>query len=90
MATKRSSSSTARTATKVAGKPVVSSESRARSQASAPSQEDLDLRDRLKAGPRRPSGPPLSGDYMSRAAMDAMRNEVVPEPTEPKNRRAKR
>ena len=46
----------------------------------------LDLRDRLKAGPRRPAGPPLVGDILTRAAMDALRDQVVPKPTEPKNR----
>ncbi|MDE2275561.1 MAG: hypothetical protein KGK09_04630, partial [Burkholderiales bacterium] len=55
-----------------------------------PSAADLDLRDRLKAGPRRPAGPPLVGDILTRAAMDALRDEVVPEPTDPKNRRARK
>lgn len=92
MATKKISSS-ARTGPKNAGKPTVDSAARARAaatRANTPSAADLDLRDRLKAGPRRPAGPPLVGDIMTRAAMDALRNEVVPEPTEPKNRRARK
>ncbi len=87
MATRRSSTSTARTATKNAGKPATGGAARSRKVASPPSHEDLDLRDRLKSGPRRPAGPPLAGDIMSRAAMDALRNEVVPEPTDPRSRR---
>lgn len=90
MATKKSATTTARTGTKSAGKPTVNSAARARSAATSantPSAADLDLRDRLKAGPRRPAGPPLVGDTMTRSAMDALRNQVLPEPTEPKNRR---
>jgi hypothetical protein len=87
MATRRSSASTARTTTKNAGKPVTSGTARSRNVGTTPSSEDLDLRDRLKSGPRRPAGPPLAGDIMSRATMDAMRNEVVPEPTDPRGRR---
>ncbi len=91
MATRKSSSTgTARTAGKSAGKPSQDSSARSRSAATSaqmPSKADLDLRDRLKAGPRRPAGPPLVGDTLTRAAMDALRNEVVPEPTDPKGRR---
>ena len=87
MATRRSSTSTARTTTKNAGKPATAGTARSRKVASAPSHEDLDLRDRLKSGPRRPAGPPLAGDIMSRSAMDALRNEVVPEPTDPRGRK---
>ena len=90
MATRRSPTTTARTGTKSAGKPATGGTARARTAASAPSPEDLDLRDRLKAGPRRQAGPPLVGDIMTRAAMDALRDEVVPEPTDPTNRRARR
>lgn len=93
MATRKSATSTARTGPKNAGKPTDSSAARARSAATTantPSAADLDLRDRLKAGPRRQAGPPLVGDIMTRAAMDALRNEVVPEPTEPKNRKARK
>lgn len=93
MATKKSSTNSARTGPKTAGKPTTVSVARARAtstSANTPSAADLDLRDRLKAGPRRAAGPPLSGDFMTRAAMDALRNEVVPEPTEPKNRKARK
>jgi hypothetical protein len=93
MATKKSSTSSARTGSKTAGKPTSVSAARERgagTSAGTPSAADLDLRDRLKAGPRRPAGPPLSGDFMGRAAMDALRNEVVPEPTEPKNRKGRK
>lgn len=91
MATRKSSSAgTARTTGKSAGKPSPDSAARTRSAATSaqtPSKAELDLRDRLKAGPRRPAGPPLVGDTLTRAAMDALRNEVVPEPTDPKGRR---
>ena len=90
MATRRSNPSSARTGAKSAGKPVVNSPARARTANNVPSHEDLDLRDRLKSGPRRQAGPPLTGDVMTRTAMDALRNEVVPEPTDPKNRRARK
>ncbi len=76
----------ARTGSKNAGKPSDGSTARKRAAAAAPSAEELDLRDRLKAGPRRPAGPPLVGDTPTRAAMDALRTEVLPEPTDPKNR----
>jgi hypothetical protein len=93
MATKKSSTTTVRTGSKSAGKPTEDSTARARSAATAaktPSAADLDLRDRLKAGPRRPAGPPLVGDVMTRSAMEALRNEVVPEPTEPRNRKGRK
>lgn len=90
MATKRSTSKSARTSGKSAGKPVVVSVSRARKTAKSPSKEELDVRDRLKAGPRRPAGPPLVGDVMTRAAIEALRNEVVPQPTDPRKRGGKR
>lgn len=60
MATKTSSTSSARTAPKTAGKPTTVSAARARTastSANTPSAADLDLRDRLKAGPRRAAGP---------------------------------
>ena len=90
MATRRSSTGTARTSGKTAGKPTSEGAARARKAVSRPSAEELDLRDRLKSGPRRPAGPPLVGDIMSRAAMDALRNEVVPEPTEPRGRKGRK
>ena len=93
MATKKSTTQSARTGTQSAGKPTETSAARARTASTAgktPSAAELDLRDRVKAGPRRPAGPPLVGDVMTRAAMDALRNEVVPEPTEPKNRKGRK
>jgi len=90
MATSKKSTSAARTVAKKAGKPVQPSTSRAAAKRSAdasPTPADLDLRDRLKSGPRRPAGPPLAGDTPTRSAMDALRAEVLPEPTDPKRRR---
>ncbi len=84
MAKKTRASTTARTTAKNAGKPVTSSRTRAAAAAAGPSDEELDLRDRLKAGPRRQAGPPLSGDMPERAPMRALREEVVPDPTDPK------
>lgn len=85
MATKKSATNSATSSPKNAGKATVESTTRSRSAAGAtPSKADLDLRDRLKAGPRRQAGPPLVGDIMTTAAMDALRNEVVPKATEPK------
>lgn len=86
MAKKPKGSTTARTTAKNAGKPVTSGRNRAVAAAAGPSDEELDLRDRLKAGPRRQAGPPLSGDMPERAAMRALRDEVVPDPTDPKER----
>lgn len=91
MATRRKSRMTARTGTKNAGKPIPTSGTvRAEIAAGAPSAEELDIRDRLKSAPRRPAGPPLSGDTLDRAAMKALRDEVVPKATDPKNRRSRR
>jgi hypothetical protein len=50
-----------------------------------PSDAALDLRDRLKAGPRRQAGPPLAGDMPHAAAMTALADEVLPAPTDPKD-----
>lgn len=94
MATRRGTSSSAarsaRTTAKTAGKPATPSATRSRKVASPPSEEELDLRDRLKAGPRRQAGPPLVGDTQSRSAMNALRNEVATEPTDPRNRRGRK
>jgi hypothetical protein len=82
---KSKSSTSARTTAKNAGKPVTSRRERAAAAAAAgPSDEELDLRNRLKSGPRRQAGPPLSGDMPERAPMRALREEVVPDPTDPK------
>lgn len=87
MATKKSATNSANSSPKNAGKATAESTARSRGAAGAgatPSKADLDLRDRLKAGPRRQAGPPLVGDTMTKAAMEALRNEVVPAATEPK------
>lgn len=60
-----------------------------RDPAQGPSPQDLDLRNRLKSGLRRPGGPPLVGDVSTTAAMDALRNEVLSSPTDPRNRRGR-
>lgn len=75
---------TGRTNAKKAGKPVTVSRRRAAAAAAGPSDEELDLRNRLKAGPRRQAGPPLTGDMPKRALMKALREEVIPDPTDPK------
>ena len=91
MAKKPRRATAAHTGTKRAGKPVPTDVIlRAETAAGAPSAEELDIRDRLKAGPRRPAGPPLSGDTLDRAAMKALRDEVVPKATNPKIRRSRR
>ena len=90
MATNPRSNTTARTGTKNAGKPVTSGTMRAETAAGTPSPEDLDIRDRLKSGPRRQAGPPLGGDTLEKAAIKALRDEVVPEATDPKNRKSRR
>jgi hypothetical protein len=90
MAKKPRKATTARTGTKSAGKPVTGGKARAETAAGAPSPEDLDIRDRLKSGPRRPAGPPLVGDTFEKAAIKALRDEVVPEATDPKNRRSRK
>jgi hypothetical protein len=89
------SAKTARSSPKTAGKPAQESAMKpraGRSAATAPSAAELDLRDRLKAQPRRPAGPPLVGDVVTREAMKALRDEVLPESTDPAGRgsRAKR
>jgi hypothetical protein len=78
----------ARTSSGKAGKPVdpgSAPAARARSAAVAtPSASELDARDRLKSGPRRPAGPPLVGDILSATALAALRTERLPRPTNPK------
>jgi hypothetical protein len=94
MVTKRSSSAantartsagnTAPTSAKKAGTPTQESTTRGRKALSEPTAEELDLRDRMKAQPRRQAGPPLVGDVLTRSAMNALRDEVLPAPTDPK------
>ena len=82
-ASARKTATSARTIAKSAGKPVTSRMERAAAATAGPSDEELDLRNRLKSGPRRQAGPPLSGDMPERRAMKALREEVVPDPTDP-------
>lgn len=88
---KKAAKSTARSSAKRAGKPKTANPPRAAAAAKRrPSARDLDLRDRMKVGPRRPAGPPLLGDTMNRAALAALRREVLPSPTDPGNRRGRK
>lgn len=98
MAKRAGARKTARSSAKRAGKPTVprnpsaraakaAKSARAAQQAGRPSPDDLDRRNRLKSGPRRQAGPPLDGDTLDRAAVRALRDEVVPKPTDPKGRR---
>jgi hypothetical protein len=86
---KKAGKSTARSSAKRAGTPKTSSPPRAAAANRRPSAKELDLRDRMKVGPRRPAGPPLLGDTMNRAALAALRREVLPAPTDPSNRRGR-
>jgi hypothetical protein len=90
MATKPRNTTTARTKKKTGGKPATTGGVRAKAAKRGPSAEELDARDRLKSGPRRQAGPPLGGDTLDRAAMKALQAEVVPEVTDPKNRRSRK
>jgi hypothetical protein len=90
MAKKPSKATTARTGSKRAGKPVTSGNARAKTAAGTPTPEELDIRDRLKLGPRRPAGPPLVGDTLEKVAIRALRDEVVPEATDPKKPKSRR
>jgi hypothetical protein len=92
------SAGAARSSAKRAGKPTVPRDPLARAakvakslkaaeKAGRPSPDDLDRRNRLKSGPRRQAGPPLEGDTLDRAALRALRDEVVPKPTDPKKGR---
>lgn len=91
MARRPRRSAVARTKSKRAGKPATGEPTRAAdAAANTPSAADLNLRDRLKAGPRRQAGPPLGGDTAEAAAMAALREESVPAATDPKNRRSRR
>ena len=60
MATRPKGSRKERTRSNDAGKPVTRDTTRA--PRSGPTDEELDRRDRMKSGPRRPAGPPLAGD----------------------------
>lgn len=87
---KRAGKTTARSSAKRAGKPKTAGVMRAAAAKRRPSAKDLDLRDRMKVGPRRQAGPPLGGDTMDRAALAALRREVLPAPTDPGHRRGRK
>ena len=87
---KRAAKTTARSSAKRAGKPKTAGVMRAAAAKRRPSAKDLDLRDRMKVGPRRQAGPPLGGDTMDRAALAALRREVLPAPTDPGHRRGRK
>ena len=89
MATKSNSKTSASSSPKKAGKPIEGAASRSRAAAGAqmPTPEELDLRDRLKSGPRRHAGPPLAEDPQPRGALEAARDAVVPAATNPKSTR---
>ena len=84
MTTKKQDSRNARTRSNNAGKPVTSDRSRAAR--SGPTDEELDQRDRMKSGPRRPAGPPLAGDTPEPAPTRALPDDAVTPPTDPKER----
>lgn len=48
-----------------------------------PTDEELDLRDKSKTGPRRLAGPPLEGDQPEPAPLAALADEAIPDPTDP-------
>ena len=83
-AAKSAGMKTARTGGKNAGRPKTSSGTRAMAAPAGPSDDELDHRDRLKAGPRRPAGPHLAEAMPTRDAVRALAEEVVPDPTDPK------
>ena len=49
----------------------------------APSDAELDLRDRMKVGPRRAAGPPLEGDTAEPRPMEALASGPAEQPTDP-------
>ncbi|MFM2057412.1 MAG: hypothetical protein RLY71_1797 [Pseudomonadota bacterium] len=86
MATSKKSDATeARSIAKRAGKPqgLEPGKKSPRMAVTEPDSAHLDLRDRLKTGPRRPAGPPVAGDVPTHAAMEALRTETTPAPTDP-------
>lgn len=97
MAKRAGARKTARTSAKRAGKPTVPRNATARANAAKsakaaqragrPTPAELDLRDRMKSGPRRAAGPPLTGDTPDRTAMRMLRDEVVPKATDPRKGR---
>lgn len=86
MATRKSDANEATSVSKRAGKPAGLDQGVSRGAAPSgvqPTAAELDARDRIKSGPRRPAGPPLSGDVPTRSAIDALTGETLPAPTDP-------
>ena len=50
-----------------------------------PTDEELDLRDQMKTGPRRQAGPPLEGDLPEAAPLAALDADSLPETTDPED-----
>lgn len=73
---------TERTRPSEAGKPTDASNA-TRDARAGPTDEELDLRDRMKTGPRRPAGPPLPGDTPEPAPTRALPDDALPPPTDP-------
>jgi hypothetical protein len=48
-----------------------------------PTDVELDLRDKMKSGPRRQAGPTLEGDHPEAAPLAALAFDVMPAPTDP-------
>ena len=48
-----------------------------------PTDEELDQRDQMKAGPRRLAGPPLEGDHPEATPLEALDVGSLTEPTDP-------
>lgn len=84
MASKKQGARTQRTSANEAGKPVTSD--RTRAAAAGPSDEELDRRDKMKVGPRRPAGPPLEGDTPEPVPTRALPDTALTAPTDPKSR----
>ncbi len=72
-----------RTRSGEAGKPVSADVSR-ESGAAPPTEAELDQRDRMKSGPRRPAGPPLAGDTPEPEVTRSLPADALPPPTDPK------
>ena len=75
---------TERTRSSEAGKPATVASNVSRSAGSVPTDAELDARDRMKSGPRRPAGPPLLGDTPEPVPTRALPDSALTPPTDPK------
>lgn len=69
-----------------AGKPTMSGSAvpaLADTPATRPTDEELDMRDQMKSGPRRPAGPPLEGDHPEAVPTARLTDESMSDPTDP-------